>query len=133
MNRTLSHIPKYYQRYFLVFAAIILVLLTSCPVKSSIKTLVGLPVNTEQGLPKGTVGYYGNSSEKCLTSETAEIRISNDISSDISHLSPVILFTVTFLFLLAYLLGREKSHPRYGNLKISGSLPIFLQYRKLIL
>jgi len=133
MNRTLSHIPKNYQRYFLVLAAIVLVLLTSCPVKSSIKTLVGLPVNTEQGLAKGNVRIYGNSSEKCINSETADTKISQDISLEINTLSPVILFTATFLFLLAYLLGAEKSHPRYGNLKISGRLPIFLQYRKLII
>lgn len=132
MNRITLHIPENYRRYFFVFVVTFFVLLTSCPVKTSIKTLVGLPSNIEQGL-KANHSFLGTSFEKCINSESEDISVSQKGSFHANELIPVVLFTVAFLFLFCDNVGQAQSHPLYGNSKIPGSLPIFLQYRKLII
>lgn len=133
MSSILSNTTPNYRRYFLVFAAMVFILLTSCPVKGGIKTLIGLPVKTEQGLAKGNKGFIGNGSEKCSNAATDQIIVSPITFENAGHLLPAIILTAAFLFLLGYTLYKAPAHPLYGNLKISGPLPIFLQYRKLIL
>lgn len=131
MNRTLSHIPKYSQRYFFVFAVIILIMF-SCPIKSSIKTLVGIPTNTERTLNLNNNTIY-SSLEKCENSETANSKVSQEISFKTISLLPAVLLAVTFPFLLGSIQIKQLSHPLYKRLKISGTLPIFLEYQKLII
>lgn len=131
MNRILLHIPKYSQRYFFVFAVIILILF-SCPIKSSIKALIGIPTTTERNLNLNNNTIY-NSLEKCDNSETANSKVSQDISFKTISLLPAVLLTVTFAFLLESIEIKPLSHPLYKRLKISGTLPIFLQYQKLII
>lgn len=131
MNRTLSHIPKYSQRYFFVFAVIILILF-SCPVKSSIKTLAGIPTNTERNLNLSNNTIY-SSLEKCENSETANSKVSQEISFKTISLLPAGLLTANFAFLLESIQIKPLSHPLYKRLKIAGTLPIFLQYQKLII
>lgn len=130
MDWTLSNTKKYTQRCLFVCIVVVLVLLTSCPVKSSIKSLAGIPANTEQGLVKknDVVG-----SERCVVGETADTKISPTTSFQTNDWLPIAILAVTFLFLLGYTRCNEQSHPLYGSLKIPGTLPIFLQYQKLII
>ncbi|MDP2041143.1 MULTISPECIES: hypothetical protein [Algoriphagus] len=133
MNKAAKNISKNKLRDFFVFAAMLLVLLTSCPIKNGLLSLADIPVNTEQGSAKKTNLISGYGVEKCFYSETADTIISQEISISANDLLPALLLTATFLFLLGYIFCKEQSHPLYGNLKIYGTLPIFLQYRKLIL
>ena len=133
MDKTIPNISKNQLRDIFVFAAMLLVLLTSCPIKNGLLSLAGIPVNTEQGLAKKTNLISGYGVEKCFYSETADTIISQEISINANDLLPALLLAATFLFLLGYIFCKEQSHPLYGNLKITGTLPIFLQYRKLIL
>lgn len=130
MDWTLSNTKKYTQRCLFICIVVVLVLLTSCPVKSSIKSLAGIPANTEQGLVKknDVVG-----SERCVVGETADTKISPTTSFQTNDWLPIAILAVTFLFLPGYTSCNEQSHPLYGSLKIPGTLPIFLQYQKLII
>jgi len=133
MNRTLSNIPPKSRQYLLVFAALVLVLLTSCPIKSGIKTLIGLPAKTGQGIAKSNSHFFSNNPDRCINSETTETTVSQAVSVDAGNSLPAALLTAAFLFLSGIICGKEPSHPRYGNLKIPGSLPIFLRYRRLLI
>jgi len=134
MNRIIANISINYQRCLFVCATILLVLLTSCPVKSGIKTLAGIPVHTEQSTAKGTDSFVGNNAEKCSSIEVNLSQISQTISTHSGDLLPAALLTAVFLFLFGFdILNTQHSHPLYSNLKIPGTLPIFLQYQRLII
>lgn len=134
MNKVLSNsILKAYRRPTFVLAAVVLVLLASCPVKRGIKSLAGIPVNTEHSIAKGSYNLFGNGPEKCVNGETADPEITSPTFSRTNSLLPALLHTADFLFPAAYTRRREASGSFYGNLKIPGRLPIFLQYRKLVI
>ena len=133
MDKAKPNNSKNHLRDIFVFAAVLLVVFTSCPIKNGLLSLADIPVKTEQGLAKKSTLFSGNGLENCAYSETPDTLISQEISFNSSDLLPVLLLTATFLFLLSFTLCTEQLHPLYGNLKIYGTLPIFLQYRKLIL
>lgn len=133
MDRIFPHISSKKLRYLLVCAAMFLVLLSSCPVKGGIKSLIGLPVKTEQGLNKGSHTVFGNGAERCVNTETLEAAAFSSVSIDADALLPLVLFTATFLFLLGLASGKERPRPLYGDPIVAGALPIFLRNRKLII
>ncbi|PPL04339.1 hypothetical protein [Parapedobacter indicus] len=133
MRETLSNRLHDCQRYFLVFAALLLVQLTSCPIKSSIKTLIGIPIHTEQQTAKGNLIFQGSGLEKCGNGKTVDTQVFRIRFSTVNNLLPVALLTADFLRSFGDPRFKEQPHPFYGNLRISGTLPIFLQYRKLII
>lgn len=133
MDRRLSAISKKYGQNTLVFVFMFFTLLLSCQVKSSIKSLAGIPVNTEQSVPKGAIRVLVNGAETCVNDKTADTEISRTTATNLNDLLPVVLLAVAFLSLIGSTLGREQLHPRYGNLKIPGTLPLFLQHRKLLI
>lgn len=132
MDRNLPNITKKHLRQLVVFAAAVLIVLMSCAVKSSIKSLVGIPVNTEKGVAKSNQHFFGSASETCVIGETTDTTIFQTTSLNANDLLPAVILTVTFLFLLGFRPFKKQSHPLYGNLKIPGTLPLFLLYRKLI-
>lgn len=136
MNRAIPHILENGKRCILVVAATLLVMLSSCVVKASIKTWVGLPVNAEQGIPKGARHFSMNSAEKCVLldgSETTIVQQQNSLHAN--DLLPVVILTVAFLFIIGFrAISKEKKHPFYsGSGKIRSAIPIFLEYRQLII
>lgn len=135
MNRTIPNILENCKRHFLVFAAMLLILLSSCAVKTSIKTLTGTPVNTERGVPKGSHNYSTNTIEKCAQFDASDTQIVQKFSFNANDLLPAVIFTAAFLFLLGLRpVSKVSKHPLYsGSSKIRGSIPIFLEYRKLII
>jgi hypothetical protein len=111
----------------------VFVLLSPCHVKNGIKSLAGIPSRTEQDLAKkSNLFFASNGTEKCV-SETSDTKISQTVSSNTHDLLPAVLLTTAFVFLPGYTLCKQQPHPLYGSLKIPGTLPIFLQYRKLII
>lgn len=131
MDRILSNITKNHQRYFFVFIAVFVLL--TCPVKSSIKSLVGIPVNTEQGFAKGSKPVLANGTGQCVYSEITDSKISQTNSANGNGLLPAIVLTAAFLFLLGYKPSNEQPHPFYRSLKIAETLPLFILYQKLII
>lgn len=110
----------------------VFILLTSCPVKRSIRSLVDLPVHTEQGIAKGNYGLPGNGVEKCISGETDETEILSTTSLTGNHLLPPTTLTAVFGFPIAGMQG-EQVYPLNENIQITGTLPIFLRHRKLII
>lgn len=94
---------------------------------------MGLPVKTEQGLAKGPHHFVGNGADKCAIGESVDTEISVAPSFSVNQLLPAVLITAAFLFLVGDTLCKERVHPIYGSFKISGTIPIFLAYRKLII
>src|SRR5690606_31790084 len=118
----------------LVFAAMLLILLSSCAVTASIKTLTGTPVKTERGIPNSQ-SFSTNSIEKCAQLDVTDTQIVQKNSFKANDLLPAIIFAAAFLFLFGlHPVSKENKHPLYsGSGKIRSSIPIFLEYRKLII
>ena len=135
MNKIIPNTSKKLQGYLFVFAAMLLVSLTSCTVKGSIKTMAGIPIKSGHSLPKGHQGFSVNTLEKCAGFEAVDTQIVQKIATNTNDLLPVVLFTATLFFLFSFrTVIKEKKHPLYsGSRKISNSIPIFLEYRKLII
>lgn len=94
-----------------------------------------IPTNIEQGLPKANHSFSGSAVENCAEIETSDTLIVQIVSSNANDLLPVILFTASFLFLFGLRpVNREVKHPVYsGSSKIRSAVPLFLEYRKLII
>lgn len=135
MGRTIPNILANCKRYFLVFAAMLLVLLTSCAVKTSIKNLVGIPLETERSLPKANHNLLANTLVKCSQLNVEDTQIVQKNSFKANDLLPAVILTVSFLFLLGIPpVSNENKHPLYNSSgKIRSAIPIFLEYRKLII
>jgi len=111
----------------------LLVLLTSCVVKTSIKNFAGIPTKTERGVPKGSHSFSTNSVEKCTQFNVSSTLIVQKPSFNAKGLFPAIIFTTAFLFGFRTL-SKANKHPLYsGSGKIPSAVPIFLEYRKIII
>lgn len=135
MERSAPYFTKNYQQYVAVLAALAFVLLTSCPVKSSLKSLAGIPVNTEQGSSaKKNNPLLGSGMELCAQSDLTNIQISPTFSSNTNDLLPAVLLITALSFLFCgYFPDNKPSKVGYHTLKISHTLPIFLRHRQLII
>jgi|GEM_PF-350615 len=112
MDRAFLNIPANYQSYLFVFAVMVFVLLMSCPVKSSIKGLIGVPTNTEHASKNS--GVLGSGSEQCVVWEASDTKIAQT-PSKMNDLLPVIVLMAVFLFLcnIPYAGGASTSPLRY--------------------
>lgn len=133
MDRNWPDIVKINQRKFFASLVLVFVLIGSCPIKMSIKNLIGIPVNTEQSTSKSMYALQVTSTEKCADGEINKVKVLQTNSSSTGGLLPVAFFTLTFIYALGFPLTNERLHPGYGNLKIPAALPVFLQYRRLII
>jgi len=134
MNKAIPNITNNFQRCLFVLAIVFLVLFSSCSIKASVKTLAGIPTKAQQGLSK--INHLSVSSvERCTVVSASDTLVVQKSSSYANDLLPVVLFTATFLFLFSFHpVTTESKHPIYsGSSKIRSSIPIFLEYRKLIL
>lgn len=135
MNRTILNMLTNFKRYFLVCAAILLVLLTSCPVKLSIKNWAGIPIKTERGVSKGHQSVSTNLIEKCPQYNIEDNQIFHKNSIDSNDLLPAFILSLAFLFYFGFRVNpKEIKHPMYsGSNRIRSTIPLFLEYRKLII
>lgn len=135
MKVTNSNMTMNYKGLFVLLASLLLVLLTSCPVKSSLKTLAGIPVKTENQLPQGKNTFSTHTGNSCSVLSATEVQHVQPVQKSMNDLLPIIVFTAAFLFINAYPAAiKERKHPVYSrSSKISNAIPLFLAYRKLIL
>jgi len=68
MGSIKSNILRSYGQYITILVMFILVLLTSCPIKNGIKSLIGTPMNTEQGRIADRAIPLDNGFERCSES-----------------------------------------------------------------
>jgi hypothetical protein len=117
------------------FAALLLVSLTSCAVKGSIKSWLGIPTQTEQSLPKANYHFTVSTIDQCAEIENATTQIAQKIAFSAHDLLPAIISTATLQSLLSFRpVNNEIKHPVYsGSAKIRSSVPIYLEYRKLMI
>lgn len=115
-----------------VFVAAILIILTSCSIKGSIKSLADIPSNTEHGINKAHYSFSGNPSEVCWEQELTDNQILQTASFNTDDLFPVVLLTAIFLLPSSFTLRGDQPHPLYRTQKIAATLPLFLLYRKLL-
>lgn len=139
MYRTFLNNFRTYQQYLLGFAVVLFVLITSCPVKAGIKQLIGEPIKSEQSFPNASsalLSYQASSIpdnvDRCAESELSTLFVKSG-TPQVIGLLPLILSATIVLFFFYAPHHTGEQHPFYRNLKISGTLPIFLQYRKLII
>ncbi|MGN6541447.1 MAG: hypothetical protein ACTHKY_11630 [Ginsengibacter sp.] len=120
--------------HLFAIAAILLVMLSSCPIKFSIKSFAGVPAKAEQASNKKINLFSANSNEVCngfATDETAILQA--DLSSMTKGLLSATFFTAIIAFFFAITLSKGKAHLRFANAKIQPTFPIYLQYRKLLI
>lgn len=116
-----------------VFALCIVI--SSCAVKNSIKQFLNYDgtSKSQSTLPKGS--YYSvASSLKCKFCKEKEVLSKDHGLKDfsLSDAQELLAFTlIVFCGLFAF--KKEAVHPSYNTSKIGSALPIFLQYRKLII
>lgn len=129
MYRTLSNSIRNYQQYLLVPALMVLLLLSSCPVKASIKRLAAEPIPTEQR-SSAQANMQSGHVERCALSELAAQPVQSS-SSQAFKLIPALLFAaVAFLFFGPFY-GKTNTQPLYGRKRTPPPIPLYLQYRKL--
>lgn len=131
MNRFRLHIAKEIQHILFIVMTIFFVLLTSCAVKSSIKSWANIANSTAQAPIKNGNLFSSSHTEKCVNTESTETQITQTVSFQASDYAPVVLFTLAFMLLFSVSLRSKQVHPHYGNLKLSGSIPIFIRDRNL--
>lgn len=133
MDKKAIYLTRSFPQLMMLMAVMLFVLLTSCPIKSSIKSLAGFPVNTEQGAAKKNSHTFRALVEQCSVFENSLTQQAGKLSPDAKQMMPIMLFAVSFLFLLAITDRTAKSHYSDGDFPTSGRIPIFLKYRKLLI
>ena len=133
MKKNVVSILKKSKQYIAVLAAIFLVLLSSCAVKGGIKSFMLFPDSIQNTTAKSMQFMLTTGIKKCAVIENAIASSSQELVGNHLNFLPLLLLSAALLILSGVSLYQIPPHPRYGTLKISGSLPIFLQYQKLII
>ncbi len=134
-----TYLKPDFWRTFISAIAILCLMLSSCTVKASVKNLLGFKHSTEQShrpAKHKAKLFVSSNSETCHYNQLSETIVVQKAGFDLSQ-NPLATF-ICCVF-LCFLVGfrsesKETRHPLYNSSgKISGSVPIFLEYRKLIL
>src|SRR5690606_22380712 len=100
---------KIYQRYLSGVALLFFVLLSSCPVKASIKNFADNPIKKEQSSTNRSNALF-HSSDRCADTELTTKVIKQGSSQHVDIL-PAILFTAIVLYIFFISYRKEKAHP----------------------
>lgn len=127
------HRTKNIYRHLFAIAAILLLLLSSCPIKFNIKSLSATPVETELSSGK-KVNLYSTPNQpasiQCAAIETTVTGFSNTLVSDSLF---ALIFTTIIPFLFPFQ-GDKKILSLFFRGSNSGeAVPIYLQHRTLII
>ena len=133
MKKNVVPFLKNSKQYFFVLATVFLVLLSSCAVKGGIKSFMLFPDSIQNTTTKSMQFMLTTGIEKCQVIENAITTSTQELVGSHANFLPLLLLSVALVILSGVAFNHNPSHPRYGTLKISGSLPIFLQYQKLII
>lgn len=125
--------PFYQQMLLLMMAFFIL--LTPCSVKSQLKNMVGIPTQTEYNTLNKTSNELSiQSADTCLLTNESKIEESSLInSSQTLNVIPIFLVAFSFVCLITLRNHQQKTTSRYEKLSILPALPLFMQYRQLII
>ena len=119
-------------RNLLTMAAVILLFLSSCPIKTGIKSLIGLPQKVEQvASAKGS--FIGTNYESCSSSIMTDAITLEKTGLQSQNMLPVAILTAFILFIFYSFRTKDEIDPRCLRIKIIAPLPIFLRDRKLII
>lgn len=114
--------------------AIFCIILSSCAVKASIKSHLGVQHTAAQktALNKQGNTFVSSGADCCYDTEVKALNFhQSDVKLGGTSIAILACFVCTF-FAFSFL-TKQKRHPLYNSGQITGSLPIFLQYRKLII
>lgn len=118
-------------RQFLTIGAVILLFLSSCPIKTGIRSLMGLPQKVEQTTnSKGS--FIGTGYQNCSSSILTDAMVQKAGIQD-NDLLPSAILTVLVLFFCLRARIKEEFVLPYWRIKSVTSLPFFLRHRKLII
>lgn len=114
------------------------IVLSSCAIKSSIKSLLGIDFAQEQRhpgtAPAGNASVSASLLDCQYNTSTKDLTFQKADSNNLTKIAAVLLFAVVLSFIYgSQLLNIKNTHPRYNSAEITGSLPLFLQQRKLII
>lgn len=132
MNQVKKIEKNAFSRAF-ALAAVLLLLLSSCPIKTGIRSLAGIPVQTGHHSSKGNYVFLGSSLERCINVETVDTKVVEagfTFQCDARHDD---IFAAVSSFIFDASTGDQPPHPLYGSVKPGSTVPIFLQCRKLII
>lgn len=112
---------------------ILCILISSCAVKFGIKNILNIQTSSKNhtSFPKEKF-TNGSSASQCNFCKEKEIILKGDTQFSVSDLQELVAFTFIILG-GAFLLLKSQKHPVYDSSKIGNTVPIFLQYRKLII
>ena len=112
---------------------IVCILISSCAVKYGIKNLFNVPPTStsHSSVPKDKFTVTTSASQ-CNFCKEKEMTAKNDTQFSVSDFQEIAAFTF-ILFAGAFLFVSIPKHPFYSSSKIGNAVPIFIQYRKLII
>ena len=123
---------KIIQNYMVACIAVMLVVISSCSVRTGIKNMLGVPP-TEQQSVTGKKNIFNFTNTTCSTFGMADINVISPVSGQPASTASLIFLSTLFVFLFCFPVVADKPRPLYGSIKTPGSLPLFLEYRKLII
>lgn len=137
INWKFISLRKKHQKYAVATFAILCVLLSSCAIKSNLKSLLGVTTQTEHvNLNKTSQLIDKNTTEDC---QLLESDLSFTIQSAGIDLTPLTLEIFPFLGVSLLLIGLyNRQHdfikPQYNSThRIKQNIPLFLEYKRLII
>ncbi|OQP44827.1 hypothetical protein A4H97_10730 [Niastella yeongjuensis] len=128
MNNSKRNIP----RHLILLVSILLLLISSCPIKKGIISLVHIHTETESSSPKDINHFAAYLADTCEKSESADTNLTQLKSVSATDYLPVLLFITAFLA-LSFGNFIRKTFPRYWKYNILTDLSLFLQHRRLII
>lgn len=124
-----SNIFKKYGQYLITLLMLVIVSFTSCPIRSGIKRLIELPINTVQGRLTQPVAPIENGSERC--SESIENRNTRIVFAQGRLLLPRNVCTDILFYAFSTHRHLKINSIQYSNQSTTRTLLIFLQYQTL--
>ncbi len=133
----ISHRTGFWRTLMSVIA-ILCVVLSSCVVKSNIKTLLGVKHPTEHSsgaFKQNGKLFLSANSTACLYEQPSEASIITNVDLQPSHAQSVFVHSVFYSFLSAFgIMSQADPLPSFHNRPaIIGDIPLFLSFRKLII
>ncbi|TXF78821.1 hypothetical protein [Chryseobacterium sp.] len=107
------------------------ILISSCAVKFGIKNILNLETTSRTHSPAAKFTGNGSGSQ-CSFCKEHEIITKSETTLSATALRDLAAFTFIILG-GAFMLLKIQKHPVYDSTKIGHAIPIFLQYRKLII
>lgn len=123
---------------FMIVVAVLCLVLSSCAVKANVKYFLDLQTTEQSQNPIKQNGkqYISSTSQICHYDQLSEITIVQKAGFEFSQNTLATLVCCAFLYFLLGLhsVNKENKHPLYyGSRKIPKTIPLFLEYRKLII